>query len=102
MNVKGDDVEKSSERESTATGMVAIIFFLLSMIGAAVWYFTYDFPGGEGTIGGFVIIFLREILILAILIIGIGIGLIYKLRRSSSSGGFNRGMGSTKSNDNKT
>jgi len=33
------------------------------MVMTTVWYFTYPFPGGEGTFGNFIIIFFREIII---------------------------------------
>jgi membrane protease YdiL (CAAX protease family) len=46
-----------------------ILLFVVFMIICAVFYFTYPFPGGEATIGGFIIIWLRELIFLGVVIV---------------------------------
>ena len=64
-----DDNDKLSGSEDDKKFYYFIIGFLIWMAFITIWYFTYPFPNGKGSILSFIIIFLREIIIAGFLII---------------------------------
>jgi len=74
--VKSDNTNKNQEiSDSDKSAVVWVIISVIGIIFIAVFYFAYPLPGGEATISNFILIFLKEIIVISIL----GICFIYWL-----------------------
>ena len=67
MTDQGNSVSVETGTDKNFIGL--IIGFLIWMVVVAAWFFSYPLPGGDGTLINFIVIFLRELLILGLGII---------------------------------
>jgi hypothetical protein len=75
--------DRSVEQQARREGVQALFFilcFVALVIAAATWYFTYRFRSGPLTVGGFVLLFAREILVLFVFVAGGAVFVWRKLR----------------------
>jgi hypothetical protein len=75
--------DRPAEKQTRSEGLRVLLFilcFVALLIAIASWYFTYNFPGSPATVGGFVLLFAREILVLLVLVVGAAVFLWRKLR----------------------
>jgi len=75
---------QSTDSDNSATGW--ILLFVVFMIISAAFYFTYPFAGGEATIGGFIIIWLRELILLGVIIVLFIFWLINRRKKTKQTG----------------
>jgi len=63
--------EKEIQENKELTTKDTVVFFLsfIGLVLCGVFYFVYPFPSGEATLSGFFAFFLRELLILGLVII---------------------------------
>ena len=64
MTDQGNSLSVAKGTDKTFIGLV--IGFLIGMVVVTTWFFNYSFPGDDGTLINFVVIFFRELLILGI------------------------------------
>ena len=55
--------------------------FIMLMALIALWFFTYDFPGGEVSVWGFIAVFFRELIALFVVVLAMGLIVLEKLKR---------------------
>ncbi len=57
-----------------------VVLFVVVMIMSSIFFFSYPFPGGKATIGGFIIIWFRELILVGVLVVLLGYWVIKKIK----------------------
>ncbi len=61
--------DKQNDAQQKGSLVLWIVLSVLMMILSATFFFTYTFPGGEASLSSFILIWLKEIIGLAFLVI---------------------------------
>jgi uncharacterized membrane protein len=85
------DPTHEQERQAVSWRAVAIVGLLATLAVAAVWYFTYDFPAASATVGGFIVLFFRELVAVLVLVVVLALFPWRKRKGSTSSTSHSKG-----------